>query len=462
MDETVVELVAKSCPVKEVHVPQRPPQHLFLIVVLACGVEEAQGFVRNFNHSFWKGRKLRVELAKEFYLDRLKNEWSQPCTDASQTLNQYFTSLPAFNATTLRIKKRKREPPMLITFRDSLPPEDVTSATETHSEAEKKEKDSSIGELRVDKALHYDEARTKENETTELRLTSTQPGGAKSNLEGGGKRRGFGTLLKEPSKDLEVTLERKKQWTYDLDLAQSLDDPEGGRPCLSAEDVAEETLQQERQRIMGILSSLQNRISAEESKELPVIDFSETPQDSAIAGMRYNTGVANVTSLKSMFHREGGVWFGDDGTLEETVVKGSVDSLFLEAERLGIDIRKDDRKEDSQMMFSFFGDPVQSEHQEQEKQKAPSVSAINKDSGSVAAQQLDFVGTDAQIPSIPTLLEIVELAKLFRPTKYAVFASCGALLTLFIRSISEIERDWKNHRERLALEYKRKRKDVRS
>ena len=39
---------------------------------------------------------------------------------------------------------------------------------------------------------------------------------------------------------------------------------------------------------------------------------------------------------------QGGVWWGDDGTLNDAVSKGNIadDPLFREAEKMGIDIRK--------------------------------------------------------------------------------------------------------------------------
>ena len=41
-------------------------------------------------------------------------------------------------------------------------------------------------------------------------------------------------------------------------------------------------------------------------------------------------------------HYQGGVWWGDDGTLNDAVSKGTIadDALFREAEKHGIDIRK--------------------------------------------------------------------------------------------------------------------------
>ncbi|KAJ1406335.1 hypothetical protein B484DRAFT_210480 [Ochromonadaceae sp. CCMP2298] len=58
--------------------------------------------------------------------------------------------------------------------------------------------------------------------------------------------------------------------------------------------------------------------------------------------LRSKDGYANVHQLKDIFHREGGVWFGDEIlTLEGAVGKGGActDPLFLAAEKRGIDIR---------------------------------------------------------------------------------------------------------------------------
>ena len=69
----------------------------------------------------------------------------------------------------------------------------------------------------------------------------------------------------------------------------------------------------------------------------------------------------DLNELKSIFHQDGGVWFGNDGTLNEEVKKGNIitDRMFIEAEKLGIDIRTQDntQQENKSMMFSFFNEP---------------------------------------------------------------------------------------------------------
>ena len=51
--------------------------------------------------------------------------------------------------------------------------------------------------------------------------------------------------------------------------------------------------------------------------------------------------MTDLDKLKDIFQKDGGVWFGDDGTLKESVSKGHAvqDKMFLEAEKFGFDIR---------------------------------------------------------------------------------------------------------------------------
>jgi len=72
----------------------------------------------------------------------------------------------------------------------------------------------------------------------------------------------------------------------------------------------------------------------------------------------------DLNTFKNIFYKEGGIWFGDDGTLNDAVIKGNTgaDPLFKEAEKYGIDIRtsQNDTKIDdksavnNKMTFGFF------------------------------------------------------------------------------------------------------------
>ena len=451
VDPSIVDLVAKTCPVKEVHFPQRPPQHFFLIVVVACAVEEAKAFVRNFNHTFWKGRKIRVELAKDFYRDRLEREWSDDSPVSPPSPGEYLASLPLFDAPVLRIRKRKGAPPIEIVVNNSTEPrgEKTPSLQPVNTQhivfdSDKEIDDSFIESLQQERMESVPSHRqipiNKAEIETEPSISSSGGG-----LEGGGKRRGFGSLLKESPMDLEATLQRKRQWTYDLDLTQSLDGPDGAIPCVANEEVDEDVLRQERQRALSILTFLRKDSDRDEEEELPVVDLENSSAEVISDAVQSANGKADLGRLKSMFHREGGVWFGDDGTLEETVVKGPVDNIFLEAERLGIDIRKDEHSEDNKMTFSFFGNPAENSPMDTASQNNETlVPERGQSADSTAVLNTAVIDVASELPPVPTLFEVVELAKLFRPNK----------------SYAEIERDWRQNRERLSMEYKRKRKEV--
>lgn len=75
--EDLRSLFSKLCPVSEVYIPGPTETTLrrnFAIVTLEGGEEEVKKCVKSFNSSIWKGSKLHVELAKEWYKERIAKE----------------------------------------------------------------------------------------------------------------------------------------------------------------------------------------------------------------------------------------------------------------------------------------------------------------------------------------------------------------------------------------------------
>ena len=73
------ELFERLVPVKEVYIPKIDEYGtgLFRGFDIVLVEENSSSFDKNIkllNNCFWKGSKIRVEKAKEFYLDRLKRE----------------------------------------------------------------------------------------------------------------------------------------------------------------------------------------------------------------------------------------------------------------------------------------------------------------------------------------------------------------------------------------------------
>jgi hypothetical protein len=228
-------------------------------------------------------------------------------------------------------------------------------------------------------------------------------------VEGGGARRGFGTLLVAPQAALEAQLADKKAFSFDYHYDGAADAADA--PCVSLQDTNEEALRAERMRALSILSGL--GLSGEALTGSASGGGSVSFSTEAIEAVPSDIAGADLGRLKSIFHREGGVWFGDDGGLEETVVRGKVDALFLEAERQGIDVRRHDQDQGSDgggsksMAFNFFGDSADS---------APTVEPTTRQPRSqtpvVAAHTVD--DDVASLPDPASLPSMVAVAMLFR------------------------------------------------
>jgi hypothetical protein len=75
--EDVTQLISKVCPVVEVHIPERDAwgfRRNFAVVRVQAESSKVQNCIRSFNGSMWKGSKIRLDLAKEWYQDRMQRE----------------------------------------------------------------------------------------------------------------------------------------------------------------------------------------------------------------------------------------------------------------------------------------------------------------------------------------------------------------------------------------------------
>lgn len=337
-----------------------------------------------------------MEIAKEFYLDRLHQEWATvPATDTVPTIASE-PQLQLFTEAVVRIRKKKGIPPLLISIGCGGAEEPNVIPHGRH--------------LRLDPDAEYpDVLLPSEESMPRLRkdappepphTTEVARGQSKvsRDMQGGGVRRGFGSLLKAAPEALEAKVEQKKHWSYDYDYDTVVDVEDGGLPCVTPEEMEESALEGERRRSMAILSSILKGSGDTTKQERTVAAVSAAPV--LVQG-------AAMDSLKQIFHREGGVWFGDDGTLNEAVLKGSVDSLFLEAERMGIDIRKPEEADagNATMKFGFFEDPPVA--------VAPTVAASPAVSFSAAAT----VEVEEAPLLVPTLRAVIERAMRFKREK---------------------------------------------
>ena len=175
--------------------------------------------------------------------------------------------------------------------------------------------------------------------------------------------------------------------------------------------------------------------------------------------------VADLDKLKDIFQKDGGVWFGDDGTLKESVGKGNAvqDKMFLEAEKFGFDIRGAAGGAREGMTFDFDfgggggssgGEPVKVSIEGEVKM--PSSSSSARDTVSIPdhmdMEDKDPIeadpapGDEGVEVKIMSIFDIVRSAKAFRRDA---------------DEDEEVVQDWKNTRDKLVVNYKRRKTDAR-
>lgn len=344
VDATVAQLVGRLCEVADLHIAVRPPMHVFAIVVVRSSAD-AFKCAKAFNNATFDGRRLRVEPAKRYFMDTLREEWSRPAETPAVR-----PSVPCepFSSSVVRIRRAKHSEPLVVLCGapDPSHPHALPCGRRTRFSYD----DSFV--LQESLPVWEPPARAVEAvEVVEAEAVRV-PSSASRPAEGGGVRRGFGSLRTVAAALLEPVLEKKKQWSFDAGLGE-----ESGEPSVSAADLEPAALERERLRAKAILDSLVS------PSAVPSVVPSKRPRRTDAEAP---TGGVDLGHVRRIFGREGGVWFGDTG-LDETVLRGQADPLFLAAERMGLDVRDRGPPEDRAMRFGFFGadeeDPAAGSHQ---------------------------------------------------------------------------------------------------
>ncbi len=455
-------LLNKVCPIHYIYFPEPAVTYLprgFAIAILQQTddvKEKALKCVKLYNNCHWKGCKMRVELAKEYYVDRIKRELCSRVDDdllamKKKSRNEYEMVKP-FIGNVICIKKTRYQVPVYA----STVPHDAIASTEDNSNIIYAKKTlfkyDDNGNLLDDIIEHkHDE---KQKVSQEISISSTKQKTVTPAVvpvvdtsiakeKGGGMRKGFGTLAassKDNSNDCCV--ENVKQLhtfdNYEIDEA----------PCLQPEDVDDSALESERLRQLQFISQL---LGTSEGTNDAITTNSTTNSSRGITDMTTDAVAAgksftNTKVMKEIFHKEGGVWWGDDGTMKEAVEKGEVDPLFLEAEKYGIDIRSNNENNDQNVMkFSFFDDePIN--HEPVITNNDSNKHELTTTVDSHQADPVDAAVTEEVVDVQPmSITDIINNAR------------------LFVRddSVDSIISNWKNVRLKLAVDYKRKSRDAR-
>lgn len=605
-------LFSKICPVEEVYIPEsETPTGLvrsFAVVRLqTVDPEIAHKCVKAFNGCLWKGARIRVEKANnEFYKDKFDRERKEEIMDTEESAptdtEEEKEPSKQFSNSYVKIKKDRHSLPVKISTKPSArnKKRNVASCGKrivfdidgNFDNANQTSEESSSSDDEDEEEAKKSSSKS-DDHTTDLSAKPTNGEDAQNSssivkpVEGGGKRRGFGTLLKEDTSVFEVK------------AASLIEKEEDDKPCISAEDLSEAALQKERSRALDIMNNMiftlptptvnpkkavkiaakQERDAAKLASESlaaestkPTIVYQQTTPDETEnntfyadfdedikAGTKGSVDVkschpasatqeasedqsvsmpakpgfhqdefANMNKLKNIFHKEGGVWFGDDGTIKESVGKGcaGVDPLFLEAERLGIDTRvrsatfinptiaassvsisgsgtassgsfnfgfgfgdssKDDAGGDADvsggntsMVFRFFP-----EMEKEEETNNDGDDADKERAGAEMGEQMISFGQMTSIADLPstkatTLKRAVDkggdgsllsVALALTPNPISLIGQSGVSLQQLVGSAKRFCRDtdtsddrldstWRETRERLVMDYKRKKKDA--
>lgn len=599
LEKDIKLLIEKVSPVREIYLPGLTPTGLyrdFAIVTLEYNDNEgklpnydnavlaALKCVKALNNCIWKSVKIKVEMAKEYYVDTRKRELEEyeelnsiieGYTD-NEGIDDYLNDeKPLFNRNVLRFRKSRYTEPIIISCRPNLI-KDMNEITKNITKNKKNKLDCGYkikfhddsddernyneyiqeqkelfksSEFIIDK---FGIEKQKNDKSLGSKLNENEKSGDKGiqivTKTGGGLRKGFGTLIGSGSSTVKVPANiialrpgreddeccvenhsfRKpiENMNSEFGDGEEEEDPhpydsdeEGGQSnelCVQPEDLEAQALSNERKRALALITNMfggddTHNISNKEEDDnnllaVPVIQsrkgwdsvlikrfdptkndsiekFEISTEDRIKNAMNNNTtikkndnnnisnnssiiaannsqvdsnGYANLSELKDIFYKEGGVWWGDDGTLNEAVSRGGAgqDKLFLEAEKLGFDIRTTTQKseESNVMKFGFF---------DEEPNNFDSANDKITDEPKTIEQKWKQVIHNDKIEWLPDNGE-VEVEKEKKQTFLSLFDIVrNAKKFSRGKPIAIIVSDWKESRIKLAVDYKRKRKESR-
>lgn len=313
-------LFSKLCPVSEVYIPGPTETTLrrdFAIITLDGDEELVKKCVKTFNSSVWKGTKLHVELAKEWYRERIEKEkedqmdWEYsiqlqsqaelepivypPLSKETIALRrikfQEFPTVISMKPTAKRVKVNpKQRKPVLpcgvktVFDEDILNHAHLTSSEEDSGSDSEEEKVSKVSAPQSDKPAKVDA-----KPVSPINASSNEAASIIHKLNsgemkpiGGGLRKGFGSVtvpvaapvvptapagtisFADAPSSFKTTGKRgpvdccieENELDIPAHLLDEADDSGDDEPCLTEEDLQPEALTRERQRAMDLFSSM--------------------------------------------------------------------------------------------------------------------------------------------------------------------------------------------------------------
>jgi hypothetical protein len=302
-DASVSQLVTRFCRVQDVFSPSRPPGFEFLIITVD-DEDQARKCAKTFNNTIWNGMRLRMELEKDYYLERLKQEWvlaEEKAEEDGDPLQNIEPTMTQFCAPVLRIRKSKHALPMQIICQD----QNIDTYSSGYIACGKHtilDPDYEVHEYRSIPDLvqpFHDNGHKRDD--VRLGSNTIQIKDTKEIVEGGGVRRGFGTIMRESHDKLESKVAKKKQFSYDYDYDADVKEEGGELPCVSLEETEDTALLKERQRSRDILRTILGVANDEADGSSSAPQAQEIISLSSIA----QPVGAQLDQLKGIFHREG-------------------------------------------------------------------------------------------------------------------------------------------------------------
>lgn len=507
--------------VEDVYMPGPTPTGLFrdfAIVTLGFSSEEdIPKCSKTLNNVLWKGGKIQVEVAKQYYQEKLdiermeeaqkqleEQEETPTLTNGKQSIEQrifeYLNTLPKFdpqNEDSMYLNVRNSF------IRDSKPLSVRTVAAADYACSVAKAKLQRSKKLRFGWKTLFDEncepIFSTQDETNSLKgnhcgISEKSESTGPFFTPAVGKRVGFGTLLADAEKYPE-NYEEVRDSSYITHVPNESDDEDEEDIKMKLQNIYDDDKEQmarkEKNRTQNLLAEFLSK--PEETSQVPTrkANGREKKEDSGMNSSSINVyngdkkedaliekkdSLVNMSKLGDIFRKDGGIWWGDDGTLKETVVKGNIDQVnsarFREAEKLGIDIRPVTEEEKSSKSFklNFFPEENDGDDNMPSSNDAGSSSSFSfnfhTDDKALSSSSLHIdtgnKGLKRGRESIEEYNNRIEReeheSKLRMPVPLQdVISACK----LFVREEvdEEFKELWKLQREKLVTDYKRKKRD---
>lgn len=265
-------LFAKVCHVEEVHLPQPFAfglQRSFAIIRLSGIDQKAEIALKRLDGVNWKGSRLKIDKAKEWYRDRLEteraNEHNAAVRPQQAVSKARLQPILPFAAEVVKLRRRKGVPALKAATKPLLTFHDKTyggSSTIQGSVCRRIVFDDSEAENMITKynLVSIDVTSPPSSSTQpsikseQAKTTATSATAVKAVAKGGGERKGFGTLLYsklpfEPPQQLPPLppTTRNKSTVKNDDMYEHADFEEG-----PGKEMSEEELLEDRQRMLRL------------------------------------------------------------------------------------------------------------------------------------------------------------------------------------------------------------------